>query len=476
MLGFRSVYLKDICNFEKGAVGLAKAIPGEYPLVTTGAERRTCESFQFDTKAVCIPLVSSTGHGHASLKNVHYQEGEFALGTILVALTAIDDNELDTQFLHLYLSQLKDIILVPLMSGAANVALSVTKIKNVEIPLPSIERQQEIVSQFKSVVREEAELKSELTHQQTLLKKLRQQILQEAIEGKLTEKFRMKNKEQLRIWNDELRSATDPETIRHLKLKIRNCSESAASLLSRINAEKEQLIKDKKIKKQKALPAITDEEKLFDLPDGWAWSRLGELIEIKSGKRIHASDYRQEGTPFLRSGEISSLGRGEPLKNKLFIDTEQYKRIKEQFGIPKHQDILIACIGGSIGNTWVVDEREFYFKDGNIVWMVTIPQLNYRFLLSYLKSPFFWKNTILNATDSSYNALTIIKLNESFIALPPLSEQKVIVAKVEKLLAICDQLETQITSSQTHAEQLMQAVLKEAFQQNSNDELAGVEV
>ena len=127
---------------------------------------------------------------------MHYQEGRFALGTlgtILVALTSKDENVLNIQFLHLYLFQLKDQILVPLMSGAANVTLSIKKIKNIEIPLPPIERQGEIVENFKSIAMEEGALKSELTHQQTLLKKLRQQILQEAIEGKLTVDWRKQN-------------------------------------------------------------------------------------------------------------------------------------------------------------------------------------------------------------------------------------------------------------------------------------------
>ena len=100
----QSVKLKELCEFEKGSTGLAKAEPGDYPLVTTGAVRKSCDTYQFVAKAVCIPLVSSTGHGHASLKNVHYQEGKFALGSILVALTSKDDNRLDIQFLHLYLN------------------------------------------------------------------------------------------------------------------------------------------------------------------------------------------------------------------------------------------------------------------------------------------------------------------------------------------------------------------------------------
>ena len=123
MGGLKNVFLKDICHFEKGATGLAKAIPGDYPLVATGVKQRSSDNFQFDTRAVCIPLISSMGHGHASLKNVHYQERKFALETILVALTAKNDDMLDIQYLNLYLSELKNQILVPLMNGAANVTL-----------------------------------------------------------------------------------------------------------------------------------------------------------------------------------------------------------------------------------------------------------------------------------------------------------------------------------------------------------------
>ncbi len=130
----------------KGQTGIAKAIPGQYPMVTTGAERKTCNDYQFDTKAVCIPLVSSTGHGKKTLNYVHYQEGKFALGTILTAVIPNDPGQLDAQFLHLYLSFFKDRLLVPLMRGAANVSLNQRDIKKVQIPLPPIARQREIIA------------------------------------------------------------------------------------------------------------------------------------------------------------------------------------------------------------------------------------------------------------------------------------------------------------------------------------------
>jgi len=222
------IELSELCNVEKGKTGLMKAKEGKYPLVATGKNGRSCDSYQFDTKAVCIPLVSSTGHGHASLKYVHYQEGKFALGTILVAVIPKDENVLNAQFLHLYISRLKDIILVPLMTGAANVTLTVTKLKKVKVPLPPIEEQLRIVSLFNRMDKEQAELTIEIEKQQVLLKKLRQSILQEAIEGKLTASWRKEN----------------PSV------------ESASVLLEKIKAEKEELVKSKKIKKQKPLEPI----------------------------------------------------------------------------------------------------------------------------------------------------------------------------------------------------------------------------
>lgn len=302
---------------------------------------------------------------------------------------------------------------------------------NYEILLPNVDEQLIQIEKIKSQKQSFGKLTSELTHQLTLVKKLRQQLLQDAVQGKLVEQ--------------------------NLK------DEPASELLKKIKEEKEKLIDEKKLKKEKELPPIKPEEIPFEIPENWVWCRLGEMVNIKSGKRIHAADYRQSGIPFLRSGEVGSLGRGENLKTELFISESKYLEIKQKFGIPKAGDILIACIGGSIGNTWVVDEREFYYKDGNLVLIETIPQLNKHFLLSYLKSPFFWNNTILNATDSSYNALTIVKLNDAEFPLPPLAEQNRIVQKIDELMQYCNELEASIKQSESQNEKLLQQVLREAL-------------
>ena len=85
--------LGEVCTIIKGSTGIKKAIAGDYPLVVTAEERLSSNEYQFDTKAVCIPLVSSTGHGHASLKRIHYQEGKFALGNILAAVIPNDEKQ-----------------------------------------------------------------------------------------------------------------------------------------------------------------------------------------------------------------------------------------------------------------------------------------------------------------------------------------------------------------------------------------------
>jgi type I restriction enzyme S subunit len=127
------------------------------------------------------------------------------------------------------------------------IRLQKSKFFNQKIYLPDLSEQRVFIERFHRLKSQNGELSSELAYQQTLLKKLRQQILQEAIEGKLTAKWRADNQ----------------------------VVESASELLKHISAEKAQLIKDKKIKPQQLLPPISKEEKPFELQEGWVWCQLG---------------------------------------------------------------------------------------------------------------------------------------------------------------------------------------------------------
>lgn len=138
-------YLSECCSLEKGKTPIQKAIPGEYPLVVTTAERKTSNDYQFDGAAVCIPLVSSRGHGVACLNAVYYQEGKFALGNILCGVTPHDNSGLSAKFLYYYLNLKKDTLIVPLMKGGANVSLTVNSLKTIKMPIPPLEVQMEVI-------------------------------------------------------------------------------------------------------------------------------------------------------------------------------------------------------------------------------------------------------------------------------------------------------------------------------------------
>jgi len=138
--------LGKLCKLVKGISPISKTPPGPYSLVTTSEEHKTADTFQFDGEAVCIPTVSSTGHGHASLKRVHYQAGKFALSNILVAAQVKDVSVMSTRYLAWYLTYTKDRLIVPLMTGAANMSLSVDRLATVPVEFPSLSDQERIVN------------------------------------------------------------------------------------------------------------------------------------------------------------------------------------------------------------------------------------------------------------------------------------------------------------------------------------------
>jgi type I restriction enzyme S subunit len=431
MSGDKTVLLKDICDFEKGSSGLMKAIPGEYPLVTTGAERRTCESYQFDTKAVCIPLVSSTGHGHASLNNVHYQEGKFAVGTILVALTAQNENELDVKFLHLYLSQLKDVVLVPLMKGAANVSLSITAIKNIEIPLPSLTRQKDIIKTFEKIVKEEALLNSELDIQKKLTGDIRLKAFQEAIEGKLSTK-----------WRDD-----NPTNV------------SSMSLLKSINDEKKLLVAEKQIKSEKPWPKIISNEAPYELPSGWTWCHLGEVtygFQYGTSKKS------------LKSGSVPVLRMGNIQKGKIILDNFVFSNDEDDikklnlldgdllFNRTNSRELVgkTAVYKGSLDAIFAGYLVRFRMADGILSEFVNIV------MNSYLHKD--WCSEVRTDAIGQSN-INATKLSFFKFPLPSTEEQTIIVNKVKLIEESLNKLEHQVTLNKSYAEKLMKTVLLEAF-------------
>lgn len=328
-----------------------------------------------------------------------------------------------------------------LASGVGSQRISPSKFLSLEMPLPSIEQQRAILDQVEFYKVSQSQLLFELTHQQTLLKKLRQQILQEAIEGKLTADWRAQN----------------PDV------------EPASELLKRIAAEKAQLIKEKKIKVQKPLPPISDEEKSFELPQGWEWCRLANVGFVIGGLTKNAA--KRSGheifLPYLRVAnvyanrldltEVKEIGVADSEIGNLLLEKDDLLVVEGNGS--RDQVGRIARWDGSIAPC---------IHQNHVIKVRLVDTQNVLWILYWYLSPIGRSLVEEQARTSTglYN-LSTGKVSNLALAIPPLDEQQAIVTKVEKLFAICDQLETQITHNQGHAEQLMQTVLKEAFSHNN---------
>lgn len=136
---------KTLIRVFKGKSGAQSTEAGSYPFVVTSEKLKTALNYDFDCKAICIPIVSSSGHGHASVHRIHFIEGKFALANILCAIEVIDESVLHPKFLFYILNALKDEILASLMTGTSNVSLDMNDLYELEIPFPDINVQNEFV-------------------------------------------------------------------------------------------------------------------------------------------------------------------------------------------------------------------------------------------------------------------------------------------------------------------------------------------
>ena len=154
------------------------------------------------------------------------------------------------------------------------------------------------------------------------------------------------------------------------------------------------------------------------LPEGWEVKPLGEMVNVTSSKRIYMSDYVESGIPFYRSKEVIQSANGEALTEPLYISADKYNELKNKFGAPRENDILITSVG-TIGVSFLVDKRVFYFKDGNLTWLQsgTKPEIAL-YIFLWLNSD-AGKNTLLSSTiGTSQSALTIENLKRIKVIQP----------------------------------------------------------
>jgi type I restriction enzyme S subunit len=233
--------------------------------------------------------------------------------------------------------------------------------------------------------------------------------------------------------------------------------EPAAELLERIQAKKARLVRNGKLKKEKPLPAIAEEDRRYELPRGWHWVRLGDLSYlITSGSRDWAKFYSDNGAIFLRMGNLSrgsyrlrldSIQRVQPPQDG------EGARTKLEAG-----DILIS-ITGEVGLLGLIpsDFGEAYINQHTCLVRPT-PLLDTRYLPELFRSPFA-QDQFNEPQRGIKNSFRLTDVTEFIVPLPPLAEQHRIVAKVDELMALCDQLEAARNEREVWRDRLVAASL-----------------
>ena len=208
-------------------------------------------------------------------------------------------------------------------------------------------------------------------------------------------------------------------------------------LYQQIQAEKQRLIQEKKIKKEKPLAEISEDEIPFDIPESWKWVRWGEVINIVSARRVHQSDWKSEGIPFYRAREIVKLAENGFVDNELFISEELFEELSKS-GVPHSGDLMVTAVG-TLGKTYIVrPEDHFYYKDASVICFENFGHILPEYLKYLMASELMRKQIKSNSGGTTVSTLTMVRMAEYILPFPPLAEQKRIVAKIEELLPLVD--------------------------------------
>lgn len=167
----------------------------------------------------------------------------------------------------------------------------------------------------------------------------------------------------------------------------------------------------------------------------WKIESLDNIYWIRSSKRVFEKDYKKDGIPFFRSKEVVELSQSKNINPDIYISIDKYEELKKISGIPLKDDLLVTAVG-TIGKIWKVDyEKEFYFKDGNLIWLQLKKPHNFFNPLSLKKilEEFINKEKENLSSGSAYNALTIDKLKKFSIFIPPIELQNKFAERIEKI-------------------------------------------
>lgn len=298
------------------------------------------------------------------------------------------------------------------ISGTAQPKLTQANLNRLPIPLPPLAEQRRIADKVSELFSQIDVIEKNAAEYQDLEQAMRSKLLDLAMRGKLIEQ--------------------DPN------------DEPASELLEKIQAEKAELVKEGKIKKGKKLPDITDDEKPFDIPDSWEWVRLGDICtKLVDGDHNPPKGKKTKTKYIMASSRNINRDTLVDLDAVRYLDEDTFNKENERTMLQKG-DILFTSVG-SLGRSCI------YVGDLNLCFQRSVSVLTTQIFNQYLKyfldSPYYQKTVTKHATGTAQKGFYLKQMAVSMIAVPPLAEQKRIVAKLEELFEQLDIINNNLVSA-----------------------------
>ncbi|MCT7943621.1 restriction endonuclease subunit S [Shewanella holmiensis] len=379
------------------------------------------------------------------------------------------------------------ISLEPYITGTAQPKMNQAKMNSIIIAIPPTEEQHRIVAKVDELMSLcdalEAQTEASIAAHQTLVETLLNALLQPnttqpadsqsacaepALIPSVAECFAQSWQRVAEHFDTLFTTAASIDTLKQTILQLAVMGklveqdpndETAAKLLERIAKEKAQLIKDGKIKKQKPLPAITDEEKPFELPQGWEWCYLQDLFSVVTDGDHQAPPKAESGIPFLVIGNLNT--GSVRFENSKFVPNEYYEKL-DWSRQPRVGDLLYT-VTGSYGIPIIVNENKPFCVQRHVAILNSSSFTPIEYVCYVLSSKYSYEFATSVATGIAQKTVPLSGLRRMPIPLPPTSEVNHIVAKVDELMALCDQLKARLSDAQTTQLHLTDAIVEQAI-------------
>lgn len=453
-VGWEWVRLGSIVNITTGKLDANAAVPGGmYPFFTCSNTPLKIDRYSFNTSAVLL-----AGNGDFNLK---YYIGKFDAyqRTYVIEPVCID-------LKYLFYSLNKNIIeITKNFRGSAIPYLRLADITHPILLLPPLGEQRRIVAKIDELMAHCDELEKLRNQREQKRLNAHKAALNSLLSASETNSFSTS-------WSFITRNFGELYSVKENVAELRKAilqlavmgklvpqdpnDQPARELLKEIQAEKRRLVKEGKIKAAKLLPPIKPEEVPYKLPKSWEWVRFEEItFQITDGTH-HTPQYVSEGVPFLSVKDMSS-GYLD-FSYTRFISQKQHEELCRRCK-PQKGDLLLTKVGTTGIPVLIETEQEFSIFVS--VALIKFP-LSYVFgpyLCWLVKSPIVKKQSEEGTEGVGNKNLVLRKISNFLLPLPPLSEQRRIVAKVDQLMALCDNLDNQIFTAAQKQSTLLNAVM-----------------